>query len=79
MQTDLIFFLPKEKINTQSLRQTSVQWWWWGGVCRAGPVVQEGKERKRKGKMTSGIDLAWVEAKAKTVRGEAPLRLLVDL
>lgn len=42
-------------------------------------MVQEGKERKRKGKMTSGIDLAWVEAKAKTVRGKAPLRLLVDL
>lgn len=41
--------------------------------------MQEGKERKRKGKMTSGIDLAWVEAKAKTVRSEAPLRLLVDL
>lgn len=30
--------------------------------------MQEGKERKRKGKMTSGIDLAWVEAKAKTAR-----------
>lgn len=29
--------------------------------------------------MTSGINLAWVEAKAKTVHKKAPLRLLVDL
>lgn len=28
--------------------------------------------------MTSGIDLAWVEARAKTARNKAPLRLLVD-
>lgn len=29
--------------------------------------------------MTSGIDLAWVEARAKTAWNKAPLRLLVDL
>lgn len=28
--------------------------------------------------MTSGIDLAWVEARAKTAQKKAPLRLLVD-
>lgn len=47
MQIDLIFFLPKEKINTQSLRQTSVQWWWWGWGLQS-RTSGAGGEREKK-------------------------------
>lgn len=68
------FFFPlaqTEKINTPSLATDNLQ-------CRlqsrtTGAQKREAEEKK----MTSEIDLVWVEVRAKTARNEAPLGPLV--
>ena len=69
-----VFFLaPTEKIKPQSLATDNLRF-------NLQSTTTGAQERENEGrKMTSGIDLVWVEVRAKTARKEAPVRLFVDL